>query len=36
MVMPQGCWHRFEGSMHLKVLSVTPEPTDHSLDLPDA
>jgi mannose-6-phosphate isomerase-like protein (cupin superfamily) len=34
VVVPQGCWHRFEGSMQLKVLGVTPEPTDHSIDLP--
>lgn len=34
VVVPQNCWHRFEGSLHLKVLGVTPEPTDHSLDLP--
>ena len=36
VVVPQNCWHRFEGSSHLKVLGVTPEPTDHSLDLPGA
>ena len=36
LVVPQGSWHRFEGSTQLKVLSVTPQPTEHSLDLPDA
>jgi len=36
VVVPQNCWHRFEGSSHLKVLGVTPEPTDHSLVLPVA
>ena len=36
VVVPQSCWHRFEGSKLLKVLAVTPRPTDHSLDLPDA
>jgi len=35
VVVPQSCWHRFEDSVHLKVLSVTPQPTDHSLELPD-
>jgi mannose-6-phosphate isomerase-like protein (cupin superfamily) len=35
IVVPQGCWHRFEGSAQLKVLSVTPQPTEHSLDLPE-
>ncbi|WP_266156560.1 cupin domain-containing protein [Dyella silvatica] len=34
VVVPQNCWHRFEGSRHLKVLGVTPEPTEHSLELP--
>lgn len=34
VVVPQGVWHRFEGSRSLKVMSVTPTPTDHSLDLP--
>ena len=34
MVCP-GHWHRFEVPS-LKVLSVTPQPTEHSLDLPDA
>jgi quercetin dioxygenase-like cupin family protein len=36
VVVPQGSWHRFEGSTDLKVLSVTPQPTEHSLELPDA
>lgn len=36
VVVARGRWHRFEGSVHLKVLAVTPEPTDHSLELPDA
>ena len=35
VVVPQSYWHRFEGSTQLKVLSVTPQPTEHSLDLPD-
>jgi mannose-6-phosphate isomerase-like protein (cupin superfamily) len=34
VVVPQGCWHRFEGSVQLKVLSVTPMPSDHSLEVP--
>lgn len=36
VVVPENCWHRFEGSSHLKLLGVTPEPTDHSLELPIA
>jgi mannose-6-phosphate isomerase-like protein (cupin superfamily) len=36
VVVPKGVWHRFEGSNSLKVFSVTPTPTDHSLSQPDA
>jgi mannose-6-phosphate isomerase-like protein (cupin superfamily) len=36
VVVPAGTWHRFEGSIHLKVLTVTPQPTDHSVERPDA
>jgi mannose-6-phosphate isomerase-like protein (cupin superfamily) len=34
VVVPQGYWHRFEGSTQLKVLGVTPQPSQHSLELP--
>jgi uncharacterized cupin superfamily protein len=36
VVVPKGMWHRFETSQSLKVVSVTPAPTDHALDRPDA
>ena len=36
VVVPAGIWHRFEESRSLKVMSVTPTPTDHSLERPDA
>ena len=36
VVVPQGYWHRFEGSRQIKVLGVTPQPTDYSLNVPDA
>jgi len=36
VVVPAGTWHRFENSLHLKVLTVTPQPTDHSVERPDA
>ncbi|MGL4576735.1 MAG: cupin domain-containing protein [Burkholderiaceae bacterium] len=36
VVVPKGMWHRFEGSKSLKVMSVTPTPTDHALERPDA
>jgi mannose-6-phosphate isomerase-like protein (cupin superfamily) len=32
IVVPQGYWHRFETSTQLKVMSVTPGPTEHSLE----
>jgi uncharacterized cupin superfamily protein len=34
VVVPQGTWHRFETPEFVKVLSVTPQPTDHSSDRP--
>lgn len=35
VVVPQGRWHRFDGSKSLKVMSVTPAPTDHTLERPN-
>ncbi len=29
-VVPQGTWHRFQASDGVTVLTVTPQPTDHS------
>ena len=29
-VVPQGCWHRFHAPAGVTVLTVTPQPTDHS------
>ena len=34
IVVPRGTWHRFETPDRVKVLSVTPQPTDHSADRP--
>ena len=36
VVVPAGTWHRFENSVKLKVLTVTPQPTDHRIERPDA
>lgn len=36
VVVPAGVWHRFEGSDRLKVMTVTPQPTEHSLETPAA
>lgn len=35
LVVPQNVWHRFESPLGVKVLSVTPQPTDHSVDRPE-
>jgi len=34
VVVPGGTWHRFETPDSVKVLSVTPQPTDHTADRP--
>ena len=34
VVVPQGTWHRFETPDGVKLLSVTPQPTEHSPDRP--
>ena len=34
VVVPQGTWHRFETPDSVLVMSVTPQPTDHSIDRP--
>jgi mannose-6-phosphate isomerase-like protein (cupin superfamily) len=33
-VVPQNIWHRFETPSKMKVWSVTPQPTDHTIDRP--
>jgi len=35
VIVPQATWHRFETPDSVTVLSVTPQPTDHSSDLPN-
>ena len=34
LVVPKNVWHRFEDSKDLKIMTVTPQPTDHSLERP--
>jgi mannose-6-phosphate isomerase-like protein (cupin superfamily) len=36
LVVPKDHWHRCENSDRLKILGVTPQPSDHSLTLPTA
>ncbi|WP_434362812.1 cupin domain-containing protein [Parasalinivibrio latis] len=35
MVIPQSTWHRFESLQGVKILTVTPQPTDHSESWPE-
>jgi mannose-6-phosphate isomerase-like protein (cupin superfamily) len=35
VVIPAGMWHRFEGSEQLKVMTITPQPTEHRLETPE-
>lgn len=35
VVVPKGTWHRFETPDGVKVLSVTPQPTEHTPDRPN-
>ena len=29
-IVPQGCWHKFHSPSGVTVLTMTPQPTDHS------
>ena len=35
-IVPQNTWHRFETPNGVKIMTVTPQPTDHQIDLPTA
>ena len=35
LVVPENTWHRFETTKSVKIMSVTPQPTDHSIERPD-
>jgi mannose-6-phosphate isomerase-like protein (cupin superfamily) len=34
LVVSQNTWHRFESPKEVKVMTVTPQPTEHSIDRP--
>ncbi|MFK7965461.1 MAG: cupin domain-containing protein [Burkholderiaceae bacterium] len=36
LVVPKGVWHRFESPNGVKVMTVTPQPTDHSIERPNS
>ena len=35
LVVPENVWHRFETPKGVKVLTVTPQPTDHQVERPE-
>ncbi|AZZ98490.1 cupin domain-containing protein [Pseudoalteromonas sp. R3] len=35
LVIPKGVWHRFESPIGVKVMTITPQPTEHSIDRPN-
>jgi len=35
IVVPKGVWHRFESPDGVKIMTITPQPTDHSIERPD-
>jgi mannose-6-phosphate isomerase-like protein (cupin superfamily) len=34
IVVPKKTWHRFESPKGVKIMTVTPEPTDHQIEKP--
>ncbi len=34
IVVPKNTWHRFESPKGVKVMTVTPQPTDHQIENP--
>lgn len=34
-IVPENVWHRFETPHGVKLLSITPQPTNHSIDRPN-
>ena len=36
IVVPQGCWHRFHSESGVRLMTVTPQPTDHNRTLEQA
>lgn len=35
MVVPRNIWHRFETPDGVKIMAVTPQPTDHCVERPE-
>ncbi len=34
LIVPQNIWHRFESPKGVKILTITPQPTDHQIERP--
>ncbi len=34
LIVPKNIWHRFETTKSVKIFSVTPQPTEHSIEKP--
>jgi len=34
LVIPKGVWHRFESPNGVKIMTITPQPTEHSSERP--
>lgn len=34
IVVPRNIWHRFESPKGVKIMTVTPQPTDHQIEKP--
>ena len=35
LVVPSNIWHRFESPKGVKVMTITPQPTEHSIERPE-
>jgi len=35
LVIPKDVWHRFESPKGVKVMTITPQPTEHSIEQPN-
>lgn len=36
LVIPKGVWHRFESPLGVKLMTITPQPTEHSVEKPSS
>lgn len=36
LVVPKGVWHRFESPNGVKIMTITPQPTEHRVERPNS